>query len=215
MCQFVHLANVLYFFSYAVRSIFWLRILTVIAASLLIPYFYFQPEPLLAPICWNLLFIGLNLFQIAWLLWERRPIRLTADQQRLHELVFHTLSPREMLNLLNLAHWDEADPGEVIIEQDTEIDNLMLLHEGTVEVSHNGIRCAEVGEGEFLGEMSFLTRGKTTADVTAKTSIRFLAWPRAELSAYLADNPEMQTAMYSLIGINLVEKLADMRISGS
>jgi len=215
MCQLIHVANILYFFSYAVRSIFWLRLLTVVAASLLIPYFYFQAEPLVEAICWNLLFITLNLFQMAWLVWERRPIRLTADQERLYELVFHSLSPREMLKLLHLAHWKDARPGTVLIEQDTEIDELLLLYEGAVEISNDGMRLADVGEGEFLGEMSFLTRGKTSADAIASTNIRYLSWPREELSAYLGDNPEMQTAMYSLIGINLVEKLADMKIAHS
>lgn len=215
MCQLIHVANILYFFSYAVRSIFWLRLLTVVAASLLIPYFYFQAEPLVEAICWNLLFISLNLFQMAWLVWERRPIRLTADQERLYELVFHSLSPREMLKLLHLAHWKDARPGAVLIEQDTEIDELLLLYEGAVEISNDGMRLADVGEGEFLGEMSFLTRGKTSADVIASTNIRYLSWPREELSDYLGDNPEMQTAMYSLIGINLVEKLADMKIAHS
>lgn len=211
MCNLIHVANVLYCISYAVRSIFWLRVLTVIAASMLIPYFYIQPEPLYAPICWNLLFIGLNLFQIGWLLWEQRPIKLTEDQQKLYDLIFHVISPREMLRLLNLAHWSEAEPGETVIQQNTEIDDLMLLFEGKVNVSNGQSHFAEVGEGEFLGEMSFLTHGKTTANVSAKTRIRYLTWARSELRPYLANNPEMQTAMYSLIGINLVEKLSDMQ----
>lgn len=211
MRELIHVANVLYCISYAVRSIFWLRVLTVIAASLLLPYFYFQPEPLYAPIGWNLLFIGLNLFQIGWLLWEQRPIQLTTDQQKLYDLVFHILSPREMLKLLNLAHWAEAEPGVMIIRQDTEIDNLMLLYEGVVRVSKGETCLAEVGEGEFLGEMSFLTRGRTTANVIAKTRVRYLVWRRTELHAHLDDHSEMQTAMYSLIGINLVEKLSDMQ----
>ena len=53
----IHSANVLYLVSYTMRDILWLRVFTVIAACCLIPYFYFQTEPLLAPIYWNLLFI--------------------------------------------------------------------------------------------------------------------------------------------------------------
>ena len=45
----IHVANVLYLFAFMVRDILWLRILTVIAASCLIPYFYFQPVPLMTP----------------------------------------------------------------------------------------------------------------------------------------------------------------------
>ena len=43
MDYLINIANVLYLFSYLVRDILWLRILTVIAASFLIPYFYLRP----------------------------------------------------------------------------------------------------------------------------------------------------------------------------
>ncbi len=46
----IHAANLLYLFAFMVRDMLWLRILTVIAAPCLIPYFYFHPEPFLTPI---------------------------------------------------------------------------------------------------------------------------------------------------------------------
>jgi len=39
-------ANLLYLASYSVRDILWLRILTIVAAVLLIPYYYLQAVPL-------------------------------------------------------------------------------------------------------------------------------------------------------------------------
>jgi len=62
MEYFVHIANVLYLFSYSMRDILWLRILTIAAACFMLPYFYFQPDPLYPPIFWNLVFITLNIF---------------------------------------------------------------------------------------------------------------------------------------------------------
>ena len=47
----IHVANVLYLFSYLMRDILWLRILTVVAACCLMPYFYFRPEPLMPATC--------------------------------------------------------------------------------------------------------------------------------------------------------------------
>ena len=38
----IHAANVLYLFAFLVRDILWLRILTVVAALCLVPYFYFR-----------------------------------------------------------------------------------------------------------------------------------------------------------------------------
>jgi hypothetical protein len=56
-----------------------LRVLTVIACCLLIPYFYSQPTPLMVPIYWQIIFVGVNLVQIGILIHERRPIQLAAS----------------------------------------------------------------------------------------------------------------------------------------
>ena len=67
MDYLVHTANLLYLASYLMRDLIRLRLLTVVAASCLIPYFYLQPKPLTAAICWNLFFIALNVGWIVWL----------------------------------------------------------------------------------------------------------------------------------------------------
>src|SRR4030095_7147705 len=104
----VHVANILYLLSYTVKDMLWLRCLTVVAALCLLPYYYVQPVPLTAAIYWNLLFIGINLIQIVILLRERRPVKLTEDQQRLYQLAFHSITTREFLKLPELARWEEA-----------------------------------------------------------------------------------------------------------
>jgi hypothetical protein len=102
----IHSANVLYLFAFMVRDILWLRILTVVAAACLIPYFYFRLEPLMTSIYWNLVFTALNIYWIGRLLLERLPVKLSADEQRLCELVFRTMTPREMIKVLKLATWE-------------------------------------------------------------------------------------------------------------
>ena len=78
-------ANLLYLASYSVRDILWLRILTIAAAVLLIPYYYLQSQPLWIAISWNLVFVGINLFWVARLLLERRSVQLTEDELRLRQ----------------------------------------------------------------------------------------------------------------------------------
>ena len=72
MDALVSMANVLYLLSYSTRDLLRLRLLTVVAASTLVAYFWMLPEPLFAVIAWNLFFIGLNLFQSTRLLVMRR-----------------------------------------------------------------------------------------------------------------------------------------------
>ena len=64
----VNLANVLYVVAYFTMDMLRMRILTVIAAICLAAYFYSQPVPMLNVVAWNMVFILLNLTQIARLL---------------------------------------------------------------------------------------------------------------------------------------------------
>ncbi len=60
----VYAANILYLFSYTVRDILHLRLLTIVAACCLVMYFYSQPEPLMTVVYWNLFFVALNAAQL-------------------------------------------------------------------------------------------------------------------------------------------------------
>ena len=67
------IANVLYLLSYFVRDMIWLRVLTILGAMLLLPYFCLRAEPLMMPVYWNAFFIVLNAWWVVRLIRERRP----------------------------------------------------------------------------------------------------------------------------------------------
>ena len=76
----VYIANCLYLTSYLVKDMLRLRLLTLVAATCLMTYFYAQPDPMLTVVCWNLVFIGLNVIQVLRLI-MKPPIR-TAPNRR-------------------------------------------------------------------------------------------------------------------------------------
>ncbi len=177
MEYFINIANILYLFSYLVRDILWLRILTVIAASCLIPYFYFRPEPLMTAIYWNLLFTALNFYWIVRLILERRPVRLAGNHLRLYQLVFRCLTPREMLQLLKLGRWESAEAEECFISQGSELGRLMVICAGRACVIKDGKTVEELGDGQFIGGIPFITEEAAPANVVAleKTCVYVLA----------------------------------------
>jgi hypothetical protein len=67
----IYAANFLYLFSYLVKDILHLRLLTIVAACCLVTYFYNQPWPLITVVCWNLFVVGLNVLQLSRILWGR------------------------------------------------------------------------------------------------------------------------------------------------
>ena len=76
----VHLSNIMLLVSYSVRDILWLRWFAVAAALINIPYFLLQGTVLWPPVLWALVFTAINLFQIARIYLERRPIVLSAGR---------------------------------------------------------------------------------------------------------------------------------------
>ena len=67
----IYIANVLYVFSYLVKDILYLRLLTITAACCLVVYFCLLPDPLMTVVYWNLFFVALNTFQIGRILHKR------------------------------------------------------------------------------------------------------------------------------------------------
>jgi CRP-like cAMP-binding protein len=203
----IHVANVLYLLAFMVRDILWLRILAVVATACLVPYFYFRPEPLMTPIYWNLVFAVLNIYWICRLLLERLPVKLSADEQRLCELVFRTMTPREMTKLLKLASWESAETGECFVERDKPLDRLMVIYSGKACAEVDGRNVAELRPGHFIGSISYVTEEMAPANVVAIEATRYVSWPKSKLKDFMSKNPDLHSALKSTLAIDLTRWL--------
>ncbi len=201
-------ANILYIFCYGVRDVLWLRILAVAAMILLLPYYARQPEPMTDCMIWQFFFIAINVYWIIRIFRERRPPAMSPDQQRLYDTVFKgCCSPYDMLRLIEKANWIEATNGDNIVQRNSVLDKLLLIQDGVVSVQVDGREVAMLGQGNLIGEMSFMTRNKTVADVVADGSVRYLAWHRDVLEALFETKVELKSAIHEVIGRDLVHKL--------
>jgi hypothetical protein len=206
MAYLLHAANVLYLLSYLVKDILWLRLLTVVAGVLLMTWALVQPQPLWASVAWNALFLAINLYQSWLLILERRPVRLSERETLLYRLAFRTLTPREFVKLLAIGRWEEAVADTRIVERARGLDRLMVIASGRMGVKVAD-RIVELGEGRFVGEMSFISGEAPTADVVAIDAIRYVSWPKTELKTFLAQHPPLRAAWQAVLGADLVSKL--------
>ena len=69
----INAANVLFMVGYFTTDMLRLRLLSVVATSCVVVYFYSQPEPLMNVVAWNVVFLVLNLVQLAQMLRSRWP----------------------------------------------------------------------------------------------------------------------------------------------
>lgn len=207
MQNLIHLANVLLLLSFLVADIVWLRLLNVLAGLAFILYFASGAPPSWAAVAWNALFVSINVVQIWRVLLERRPVRLSADELALYQLAFRTLTPREFSYLLAIGGWQEAGPGQCMVEQGVRLDRVLVLRSGRADVVCGGALVAELVAGQLIGEMAFLTDAATSAAVVARETTHYYALPSAALRALFKRHPGLRTGVQMIIGTDLVAKL--------
>ncbi|ARG96943.1 cyclic nucleotide-binding domain-containing protein [Legionella micdadei] len=109
--------------------------------------------------------------------------QLSRPEELLYKQHFSTLPRSVFCGLLKLARYQHYSPDEYLIKQDTSIEELFYLVEGDVKVSKEGIVINHLSNNTFIGEMSFLTGDRTTADVIAVTPVKCLTWKKSELKS--------------------------------
>jgi len=202
-----HLANVLYVVSYLVTDIMWLRALAVLGGLSSLTWTLTTPTPSLTFIGWTLVYNTINMVQIGRLWHERRPLRLSTEEQALYAAAFRTLTPREFQRLLAAGTWQEAPAKEVLIEEGARPRRMLVLASGRAAVKVHGREVAALHPGQFAGEMSFLTGAPTTAAVEVVEPARFVSWATADLERFLVKHPPLRAALQIVLGRDLAAKL--------
>ena len=205
---FIHVANVLLLVAYSVRDILWLRVFAVGASVISIPFFLLQPAVLWAPLGWTVVFAGINSFQSWLLILERRPVRLTAEEEIVRRLVFRDLPPRKILQVLSVGSWVTAEAGERLIERGTVPEAVSLIVSGSVQVTRDGRTAAELVPGDLVGSALILTGIAADVDAVTLGPVRAVRWHVATLQKYLDANPDTRTAMQRHLSRDLAGKLA-------
>jgi hypothetical protein len=204
-----HLAAVLTMVAYLLKDILWLRLLTILSCFAGIAFNYFVPAtPLWSVIYWNMLFAAINIVQIAIIIRERTGIHFTEEEKELHDTLFKNFAPFEFMKLMRIAQWLEAKQGEVLAVEKETLKAVMLIYNGMVGVETNGQEVARLKDGNFIGEVSFITGGAATATVRALQPTRYIAWSKDAISQLLNRNPSMRFAMQAMLSTDLSKKLA-------
>ena len=200
-----HLAFGLIAFSFLVKDILWLRVVSILASLFSIFYNYIIPaEPMWIAVGWNMVFIALNLYHIAVLIYEKRPVKMDDKNNELYETLFKDMTPVEYLKVSKIAEWKTLKSGEIIIKQGMPVKDLHLIYNGTVDVAVDATKVAELKDGQFVGEMSFLTEKPATATCVVKHDSEILVWRQREFKELLKRNPSLYYSIQSLLSAQLV-----------
>jgi hypothetical protein len=200
-----HLAFGLIAFSFVVKDILWLRLVSILASLFSVFYNWVIPvEPMWIPIGWNFVFVALNLYHIAVLMYEKRPVKMNDKNAELYETLFKDMTPVEYLKVSKIAEWKTFKPGEIIIQEGMPVKDLHLIYNGTVDIVVKDKKVADLKDGQFVGEMSFLTEKPATATCVVRHNAELLVWRQREFKELLKRNPSLYYSIQSLLSTQLV-----------
>ena len=204
---FIHAANVLLLVAYSVRDILWLRLFAVGASLVSIPYFVLQPTKLWAPLSWTIVFAAINLLQSWRLFMERRPVKLTPEEEDIRRLVFRDLPPRKVLQVLSIGSWTTLEVGQRLTEQGKLSETVSLIVRGKVRVTRDGRVLGELIAGDVVGSALIFSSVPAEVDAVVLEPGRAMRWQFGTLERYLAANPETRTIMLQHVARDLAEKV--------
>jgi cAMP-dependent protein kinase regulator len=85
---------------------------------------------------------------------------------------FRRLTSTDLGTLLEHGEWVVAPAGDVLVRQGDMGDAFYVVASGRAEVVQDGASLADLGPGEFFGEIALLEDVPRTASVVAKTPLR-------------------------------------------
>ena len=99
-------------------------------------------------------------------------------------------SDADVQRLASLMTGIRIPAGDVLVVEGARNRQFFVLEEGTVRVTREGQPVAELGAGDFVGEVSLLGDGRANATVTAVT----------EVQAYVSSSAEFDALLRSVLG---------------
>jgi CRP-like cAMP-binding protein len=114
------------------------------------------------------------------------------DAKRLGELpLFAGLSKGELAQVGQWTTELDLPEGQVLGRQGSVAYEFFVIEDGTARVTVDGAHVADLGPGDFFGEIGLLERERRTATVTATTPIRVVVMLGSEFRAMEREMPHV------------------------
>lgn len=133
-----------------------------------------------------------------------------------HVPLLSSLGAGDFVDLIGSLSREEAEAGQVVIEQGDEGDAMFIVASGSVVVTHSGSagkvrELARLGPGAFFGEMALVSSSQRAARVEALERTVLLRADREEMEALAERAPRISEVLVAFCHARMLENL--MRVS--
>ncbi len=204
---FVHLATLCYVFGLLTRNELRLRAFIMMGSGFYVLYYYFIAEsPLWEAIAASVL-IGSASLPVVWRIFRERSTWGMSEEMLALYASFPTFNPGQFRKMMSLGEIIDQTEHTVLLKQGVRPTHMYLTISDGFMLARN-TQYAELGPGNFLGEISFLLGGEATANVVAEPGCRYVAWDVGRLHALMEKSPRMANAISILLNKDIARKLA-------
>ena len=125
--------------------------------------------------------------------------------------IFAACSKRELALIGRQAEDITFGAGRILVREGEAGSELFVIVNGQARVSVRGRGVAELGPGDYFGELALLDPAPREATVTAVTPLEALVLGRREFATILAESPTLSTKLMTGIARRLRE--ADSKLN--
>ena len=118
------------------------------------------------------------------------------DEKRVKDVpLFAGLAKAELRRIAQVADEVDVPAGTELLHQGSFAYEFMAIEEGQAEVTRNGDAIAELGPGDFLGEIAALSRGQRNASVVATTPMTLVVMTARDLRLIAQEMPAVDRCL--------------------
>jgi CRP-like cAMP-binding protein len=115
--------------------------------------------------------------------------------------LFAALSKKDLQKIARASDEVEVEQGRVLVQEGTTGHEAFVILEGTATVERKGLTVADLGPGQYFGELALLDGGPRTATVIATSPLKVLVLGQREFSGVIDSVPGLaHKLMASLAG---------------
>jgi CRP/FNR family transcriptional regulator, cyclic AMP receptor protein len=120
--------------------------------------------------------------------------------------IFAACSAKDLEAVARLSTTLDITPGKVLAQEGVPGQEFVVIRAGTVKVSRGGTELAELGPGDYFGEISLMDGGPRTATVTAVTPVTIEVVERRDFDTLLETVPGLPQRIMIGLAQRLREK---------
>src|SRR4051794_23839384 len=109
--------------------------------------------------------------------------------------MFQACTKKDLITIGRSGDTTRFDAGDVLVKQGSRGHEFFVLVDGKVNVTRDGIEIAQLGPGDYFGELALLDPRPRDASVTASTPGEAFVIAQRQFLALLTDVPQLNAKL--------------------